>query len=311
MNTLDNVYKTLYFNVIGGILKTKLSYIKIGSKVMVETSPAIAEEILASGTYRLHYDPYKDILLFDEINFKNDKILPLPSKEFDKIVNQMKLFMSESVKNKFNDLGYLYKRGVLLQGPPGGGKTVLTNRITEYAVNSHNAVCLFVESVSALKKAYTYLNQSQPDQLLIVIFEEFDRLAENDEDDLLLLLDGQVQRNNVIFLATTNYLDRIPKRLYRPGRMSSVIEVGYPDENVRRSYFINKLGENFEHLDLWSEKTVGLSVDELKEVVQAVYILNEDLDETIQRLIETRSAEEDKKQEDDDLPFYLKKSKRK
>lgn len=292
-------------------MKTKLSYIKIGSKVMVETSPAIAEDLLASGTYRLHYDPYKDILLFDEVHFKNDIILPLPSKEYDKVVKQMQLFMSEDVKNKFKDLGYLYKRGVLLQGPPGSGKTILASRITQYAVESHNAVCLFVENIGALKKAYEYLNQSQPDQLLVVIFEEFDRLAKHNEEDLLLLLDGQIQRNNVIFLATTNYLENIPKRLYRPGRMSSVIEVGYPGEEVRRSYFVRKLGEDFVDLELWTEKTEGLSVDELKEVVQAVYILSEDLEETIQRLIDTRMTVEELEEDEDDGPFFSLGSKKK
>lgn len=271
-------------------METKLSYIKIGSKVIVETSPAIAKNELDSGVYKLHYDGYKDILMFDEVSFKNDKILPLPSKEYTAITNQMQLFMSPETKEKFQKLGYLYKRGVLLEGPPGSGKTILVNRIVQHAVGEHNAVCLFVENISALKKAYEYLNQSQPEQLLVVIFEEFDRLADEDEEDLLLLLDGQIQRNNVIFLGTTNYIERIPKRLIRPGRMST-IEVTYPEKSVRKSYFSQKLGANFEYIEEWSDRTEGLSVDELKEIVQAVYILSEDLDETIQRLIETRTGE--------------------
>lgn len=281
-------------------METRLSYIQIGSKVIVETSPAIATDKLNAGVYKLHYDGFKDILMFDEVSFKNDKILPLPSKEYNTVIDQMKLFMSGETKQKFIDLNYLYKRGVLLQGPPGSGKTIIVNRLVQHAVEEHKAVCLFVESVTALKRAYEYLNQSQPDQLLVVVFEEFDRLADEDEEDLLLLLDGQVQRNNVIFLATTNYINLIPKRLLRPGRMSSVVEVCYPERAVRYSYFSQKLGEDFEFLDAWADQTEGLSVDELKEIVQAVYILNEDIEETIQRLIYTRTEEQPK--DDDDEP---------
>jgi SpoVK/Ycf46/Vps4 family AAA+-type ATPase len=279
-------------------VKTKLSYIKIGSKVIVETSPAIATDTLASGIYKLFYDGMKDILLFDEVTFKNDKILSLPSKEYMTIINQMELFMSDETRKKFDDLDFLYKRGVLLYGPPGSGKTILVNRIVEHAVTKNKAICLFVDNISALKKAYEHLNQSQPDQLLVVVFEEFDRLAQEDEEDLLLLLDGQIQRNNVIFLATTNYFEEIPKRLVRPGRMSSVVCVTYPSRDVRYSYFKQKLGEKFKDLDLWSDRTEGLTVDELKEIIQAVFILNEDLEETIERLLNTR-VEAPPKDDDD------------
>lgn len=294
------------------MVKTKTSFIRIGNKIIVETSPAIAKDRLEAGTYSLLYDPYKGTFAFEEINFKNDSILPLPSPEFEKVINQMSMFMSPEVKTKFKDFGYLYKRGILLHGNPGTGKTIITTRITEKAVQDYNAICLFVENINALKKAYEFLNESQPEQLLVVVFEEFDRLAEDSEEDLLLLLDGQIQRDSVIFLATTNNLNKIPPRLYRPGRMSSVIEVNYPTDNVRRAYFENKLGKNFKHLTEWIEKTEGLSVDELKEIVQAVYILNENIDETIQRLVETRSEKDYEKNEQEEINYlsYLKSEKR-
>jgi SpoVK/Ycf46/Vps4 family AAA+-type ATPase len=176
-------------------------------------------------------------------------------------------------------------------------------------VSNNNAICLFVDNISALKKAYEHLNQSQPDQLLVVVFEEFDRLAEEDEEDLLLLLDGQIQRNNVIFLATTNYFDEIPKRLIRPGRMSSVVCVAYPSREVRYSYFEQKLGKNFNDLELWSDRTEGLTVDELKEIIQAVFILNENLEETIDRLVSTR-VEPNKPEDEDSLSYTYRKNKR-
>lgn len=281
-------------------MESKLSYIKVGEKVIVESTLATAKETLDSGTYKLIYDAYKDILIFEIIKFKNDKILPLPSEEYEKVIGKMGLFMSEEAKSKFKELDYLYKRGVLLYGEPGTGKTIITTRITQKAVEDYNAVVLFVEDVSAVKKAYEHLNKSQPDQLLVLVFEEFDRLAKEDEEDLLLLLDGQTQRNNVIFLATTNFIDKIPKRLRRPGRMSTVIEVGYPNAKVRESYLKQKLGDSFSLLSEWSEKTKGLTIDELKEVVQAVYILEEDLDETVKRLIDTRTFGDGEEEDDDD-----------
>src|ERR1035437_384054 len=117
----------------------------------------------------------------------------------------------------------------------------------------------------------------------MVIFEELDQLIENYETSLLNLLDGEIQKPNVIFVATTNFIDKIPTRIRRPGRFSSVIHVDFPTAITRHFYLTKKIGHSLE-LDGWVEKTKNFSIDELKETVLAVKCLGYNLDTIIDRI---------------------------
>lgn len=242
---------------------------------------------LEPGCYSLHYDAHKNFFWFEKSAFISDKILDLPSPEYTQVVNEMNLFLQPETKKAFRKLGYVYKRSALLHGLPGTGKTVITNRVAKNVVAA-GGICLWVTGVSLLEMAYDILDDLQPETFVCVIFEEFDSFIPRQESQLLTLLDGQVQKQNVMYLATTNYIDKIPKRLYRPGRFSSVIEVKFPIAEARRMYLASKLGENFPDMDMWVSQTEGLSVDELKEMVQGIHILKAPFHSVLNRIKDTK-----------------------
>jgi SpoVK/Ycf46/Vps4 family AAA+-type ATPase len=125
----------------------------------------------------------------------------------------------------------------------------------------------------------------------MVVFEEFDRYIEYSEHELLSLLDGQNQKENIIYMATTNFIDKIPARIRRPGRMSTLIEVKAPIAEARKVFIQNKCGNVLNHLspenmDELVAATDGLTIDELKEFLQSVVIFKEDPDVVLARLKE-------------------------
>lgn len=257
---------------------------------------------LNPGCYSLHFDPNKNFFWFEKSTFISDKILDLPSPEYAQVVNEMNLFLQPETKKSFKDLGYVYKRSALLHGLPGTGKTVITNRVAKNVVDA-GGVCLWVQSPGLLVMAYDILNDIQPETFVCVIFEEFDSFVPRHESALLTILDGQVQKQNVMYLATTNYIDKIPQRLYRPGRFSSVIEVKFPIAEAREMYLVSKLGKDFKDLNHWVEQTEGLSIDELKEMVQGVHILKAPFQKVLKRIKDTKGmvskAESEYDDEDD------------
>lgn len=242
---------------------------------------------LSPGNYEFKYDQMSRIFWFQAIEFKHDQILDLPSPEYTQIVTEMNFFLKNETKEKFSKLNYLYKRSALLHGPPGTGKTIIVNRISRDVVKS-NGICLWVKNLDLIDMAYEALNDIQPETLVCVILEEFDYIAQRYESKLLSLLDGQTQKQNVVYLATTNYIDKIPPRLYRPGRFSSVIEVKFPIREARSLYLTTKLGNDFAHLEEWLEKSETFSIDELKELIQSVYILECSLEKTVNRILDTK-----------------------
>lgn len=252
---------------------------------MGSTKPA---DRLPAGTYEPRFNQMTGQFWFERINTKSDNILDLPSPEYTQIVSEMELFLNPEVRKEFGRLGYLYKRSALLHGLPGTGKTCIVNRVADHVVKN-NGICLFIDkdSVGLLPHSFEVLEGVQPDVTTLVILEEFDSMIARSESKLLSILDGEVQKQNVMYLGTTNHINKIPARLQRPGRFSSVIEVHYPTAEARFVYLKSKLG-NFSELDTWVEKTNGLSVDELKECVQACYILKQPLEKVIDRLKQTR-----------------------
>jgi SpoVK/Ycf46/Vps4 family AAA+-type ATPase len=171
------------------------------------------------GAYRLGYDGNRGVLLYLPFQMNYDKIVDLPSKEFDTVVSEINQFLKPETKQSYIDHGFLYKRSIFLHGLPGTGKTCIVNRVCE-AVTKVGGIILFNENPQLTEMALKELQETQPDTLVLVIFEEFDELLRNSrsESNLLKMLDGQIQKNNAIYLATTNFLEKIPKRVLRPGR---------------------------------------------------------------------------------------------
>jgi len=246
--------------------------------------------ILPAGMYVPKFNRQTGDFWLEKMEVTTDNIIDLPSPEYSRVTKEIEQFLKPETKVKFIELGFMYKRSALLYGLPGTGKTLIANRIIADSIKKGAVVIWGSVELNLIDHTFKILNNTQPDVITMVIFEEFDSIVREYESELLTLLDGQVQKNNVIYLATTNYLDKIPKRIYRPGRFSSVIEVTFPNADARTVYFKHKLGD-IQGLNELVNKTNGLSIDELKEIIQSVYILNYNVDEEIQRLLRTRGVD--------------------
>jgi SpoVK/Ycf46/Vps4 family AAA+-type ATPase len=228
-------------------------------------------------------------VFFEAVNFNSDEILELPSDEFKLVSGQIDTFLKPSSKVLFDQYGYIYKRSILMHGVPGTGKTILANRIANKVV-SKGGIVLFNPNPQLLPKAYRALTDIEPDTKIVVIFEELDQLVKNYEEDLLTLLDGEIQKPNIIYIATTNYISKVPARIMRPGRFGSVVQIEYPNADSRRFYLNSKIGklDTVETVEDIVKKTDGFSIDEVKEVILSHKCLLMPLDEVVARIKKTK-----------------------
>jgi len=242
---------------------------------------------LPPGSYRIRSNSKQ--FWFEKIDLKFDSILNLPSKEFRYVTEQFSTFLQPEIKSKFSQYGFLYKRSALLYGKPGVGKTIITNRIAEEVITKYNGICLLLEQAGEIAIAFDVLNSLQPNTPVVVVLEELDVLLQRDEREMLVLLDGAIQKENVMFLATTNHIDKIPKRILRPGRFGLVVEMHYPTEEARRMFFETKLGVGHESINTFVSMSDGLSIDELKEIIMSCVIFQNDIHSVVERIKNTRS----------------------
>jgi transitional endoplasmic reticulum ATPase len=124
------------------------------------------------------------------------------------------------------------KRGILLEGPYGTGKT-LTARQSASIANQHGWTFIHVTASQALKYALEFAKIYQP---CIIFAEDVDRVAENRNEganDLINEIDGIVgKKDEIITVLTTNHADKIEKSMLRPGRLDAVISLRPPEPDT-------------------------------------------------------------------------------
>jgi len=163
------------------------------------------------------------------------------------------------------------KRGVLLEGPYGTGKS-LTARQTARVASQNGWTFLNVTSTSALKYALQFAKMYQP---CVIFAEDIDRLAANRNEganDLINLIDGVVGKNDeIITVLTTNFAEKIDKAMLRPGRLDAVISLRAPEaEAVQRliRFYAGDLLSTDADLEPASTKLAGQIPATIREVVE-------------------------------------------
>lgn len=244
---------------------------------------------LPAGSYSVHQDRDGNTY-FLRSDFTSDRIIDIPSAEFKGMVKEIDTFLAPDTQGKYKQYGFLYKRSFLLHGKPGMGKTVLVNRLAKDII-SKGGVVLFNPNPSLLTTAFSVLNSLPSQPLTLVVFEEFDALVSDIDTEALMLsiLDGEIQKDRIIYVATTNYFDKINKRLLRPGRFTSIIEVQAPNLESRIHFLNTKLNDMKESKAM-AESTEGFSIDELKEAVLATKIYDMKMSDVKKRLKAARES---------------------
>lgn len=238
---------------------------------------------LPAGVYSIGY--VNKMLTFLPQPLRTDNLIKFPDTKSDMIIEQIKKFWE--LKSKFKDYGFLHKRGILLWGTPGMGKTGLISLIIQDMTERGGIVIIVTSGADTVASGLRALREVEPNRPCVVVMEDLDELIKrHNEADFLSLMDGEHQVDNVVFIATTNYPELLDKRLTnRPSRFDLLVEIDPPNDEARKLYFQTKLkAEDHYNIEELVASTKNFSFAHLKELIVSVICLGNKLEDEIARL---------------------------
>lgn len=216
-------------------------------------------------------------------------LLELPEMRSEEVIKTVERFWASEKDykegNKFVKGGAQFKAGIMVYGPPGSGKSCTIKLVSRKLVERGGTVFFSSANPAFVSRFLTDFARVENNRKCLVILEDIDSLIHNyGESGYLEMLDSAKTIDNVLFIATTNYPERLDPRIYnRPGRFSHTIKIGLPPPATRRAY-LKAILKDHSDVETLVNLTGGFSIDHLSALINAVYREGKNIQEEAERL---------------------------
>ena len=275
----------------GWFLTSVLPYILIGIVLLVfmfmmtgQGSSTSGSKVMNFGKSRASMTTGKD----NKITFKDVAGLKEEKEDLEEIVD----FLRNPAK--YTAVGARIPKGILLEGSPGTGKTLLAKAVAGeagvpfFSISGSDFVEMFVGvGASRVRELFADAKRNAP---CIIFIDEIDAVARrrgtgmgggHDEreqtlNQMLVEMDGFGVNEGIIVLAATNRVDILDPAIMRPGRFDRKIVVGRPDikgrEDILKVHVRNKPLSDEVKLEDIARTTAGVTGADLENLMNEAAI---------------------------------------
>lgn len=257
---------------IGGRVKRK-DEAKV--KVVIEAVKARlkAHSLYANKAFRLRLKQDGEWMEQPDLNFL--ELMPSLEKELvlsTRVGNAVKVNLFTPIERtaEVRREGVPLKRGILLAGPYGTGKTMISG-VTALKALRNGWTYIVCENGEELADVIRIARSYQP---CVVFCEDIDRIVNGERsvsmDHILNVIDGVESKNaELLIVLTTNDMDSINPALLRPGRLDAIVTVAPPDaeaaERLARMYARGRIAD-----DAVLERAPALMAGKISSVIREI-----------------------------------------
>lgn len=260
---------------------------------------AVAEskEKLDPGCYRFE-ETRAGIFCFPH-DMKSDSLIEIDDSDDDGEVkaffNEASTFFSQENTDRYAAFSMMQRRGYILHGPPGTGKTCTIKRLIQQLTTGNEAICLLFDSanIGIIAASMQILRGVEPKRPVLVVIEDLEHILHRNEQTMLSFLDGEDSCSHMMVVGTTNNFDRIDSKFTkRPRRFDRSIKIDGLPTSIRRKYFKSKLDEAKDKIspedyaafdgmiDSMVAKSKNFSFAAMTEMMVNVFVMKKDLNDS-------------------------------
>jgi transitional endoplasmic reticulum ATPase len=214
--------------------------------------------------------PHEDIYVFDQGYIHRSRSVWMSIKDAtwedvvmdpgvkNQLMKDILSFFTNETKEIYMRYSIPYKRGILLHGPPGNGKTSTIRALIAHLMRLKEPVpTLYVKSTIdkckgdhvSIKKIFNHARKMAP---CVVVLEDLDSLVNESKVRSYFLneMDGLEANDGILIIGSTNHLDDIDEAIRsRPSRFDRKYAFDIPQRSERElyaRYWFEKLKNNDE-----------------------------------------------------------------
>lgn len=202
----------------------------------------------------------------------------------ERLMNDIKDFLGSS--SWYNDRGIPYRRGYLLYGPPGSGKSSL---IQALAGDLDYNICMINLSEQTLTDdRLNHLMNHVPDRSILLLEDVDSAFNERKQSEdqgyvsgvtfsgLLNALDGVASAEERIIFMTTNHPEKLDPALIRPGRVDYKELIDNATENQARYMFLRFYKGATAECEEFIRQLVALDIPVSTAQLQGLFVYNKE-----------------------------------